>query len=214
MVSSNSEVKAINIVIERRGTSKITSDGSGEEETDEDEGKTTPVKDRAQGAAGSAAARRWTEDVAVRARAALAYQPRGRPPSNVVRPNQPYDVAARALAALRDYGPDRNPRVVQDYGMESDEEANSKATPPPSVDGGVWVDDDAQGGQSRGQNQVSAGLFDSSEVFVSTAVGKTQGKTRQRGSAANFLPGTAAGGELKGKYFVIKACLDRPKHTL
>jgi len=144
-------------------------------------------------AAGGAAARRWTEDVAVRARAALAYQPRGRPPSNVVRPDQPYDVAARALAALRDYGPDRNPRVVQDYGMESDEEANSKATPPPSVDGGVWVDDDAQGGQSRGQNQVSAGLFDSSEVFVSTAVGKTQGKTGQRGSAADFLPGVSAG---------------------
>jgi hypothetical protein len=169
-----------------------------DDEGPEDEGKTAPVKDRAQVAAGGAAARRWTEDVAVRARAALAYQPRGRPPSNVVRPDQPYDVAARALAALRDYGPDRNPRVVQDYGMESDEEANSKATPPPSVDGGVWVDDDAQGGQSRGQNQVSAGLFDSSEVFVSTAVGKTQGKTGQRGSAADFLPGTAAGGDLKG----------------
>ena len=169
-----------------------------DDEGPEDEGKTAPVKDRAQVAAGGAAARRWTEDVAVRARAALAYQPRGRPPSNVVRPDQPYDVAARALAALRDYGPDRNPRVVQDYGMESDEEANSKATPPPSVDGGVWVDDDARGGQSRGQNQVSAGLFDSSEVFVSTAVGKTQGKTGQRGSAADFLPGTAAGGDLKG----------------
>ena len=89
------------------------------------------MKDRAQGAAGGAAARRWTEDVAVRARAALAYQPRGRPPSNVVRPEQPYDVAARALSALRDDEPYRNPRVVQDYGMESDEEANSKATPPP-----------------------------------------------------------------------------------
>ena len=72
--------------------------------------------------------------------------------------------------------------------------------PPPSVDGGVWVDDDARGGQSRGQNppQVSAGLCYSSEVFVSTAVGKTQGKTGQRGSAADFLPGTAAGGDLKG----------------
>jgi hypothetical protein len=52
------------------------------------------------------------------------------------------------LSALRDDEPYRNPRVVQDYGMESDEEANSKATPPPrSVDGGVWVDDDARGGQ-------------------------------------------------------------------
>ncbi len=45
---------------------------------------------------------------------------------------------------------------------------------------------------------MSAGLFDSSEVFVLTAVGKTQGKTGQRGSAADFLPGTAAGGDLKG----------------
>jgi len=47
-----------------------------------------------------------------------------------VRPEQPYNVAARALSALRDDEPYRNPRVVQDYGMESDEEANSKATPP------------------------------------------------------------------------------------
>ena len=57
------------------------------------------------------------------------------------------------------------------------EEANLKAKPPP---------------------QVSVGLFDSSEVFVSTTVGKTQGKTGQCGSAADFLPGTAAGGDLKG----------------
>ncbi len=43
--------------------------------------------------------------------------------------------------------------------------------------------------------QVSAALFDSTEVFGSTAVGKTQGKTGQGGSAANFLLGTAAGGD-------------------
>ena len=108
-------------------------------------------EDRAQVAAPTAA-RRWTEDVAVRARAALAWEPRGHPPSNVVRPGEPYNVAARALSALRDDEPYRNPRFVQDNGMESDEEANSKANPPPpSVDGGVWVDDDARGGQSRGQ---------------------------------------------------------------
>jgi len=101
-----------------------------DDEGPEDEGKTAPVKDRAQVAAGGAATRRWTEDVAVRARAALAWEPRGHPPSNVVRPKQPYNVAARALSALRDDEPYRNPRVVQDYGMESDEEANSKATPP------------------------------------------------------------------------------------
>jgi len=35
-------------------------------------------------------------------------------------------------------------------------------------------------------------------VFVSTAIGKTQGKTGQRGSAADFLLGTAAGRKLKG----------------
>jgi hypothetical protein len=35
-----------------------------DDEGPEDEGKTAPVKDRAQGAAGGAAARRWTEDVA------------------------------------------------------------------------------------------------------------------------------------------------------
>jgi hypothetical protein len=46
-------------------------------------------EDRAQVAAGGVAARRWTEDVAVRARAALAWEPRGHPPSNVVRPEQP-----------------------------------------------------------------------------------------------------------------------------
>jgi len=83
----------------------------------------------AQVAAEGAAARRWMEDVAVQARAALAWEPRGHPPLNFVRPDQPYDVAARALSALRDDEPYRNPRVVQDYGMESDEEA--KAPPPP-----------------------------------------------------------------------------------
>ena len=88
-------------------------------------------EDRAQVAAGGVAARRWTEDVAVRARAALAWEPRGHPPLNVVRPEQPYDVAARALSAFRDDEPYRNPRFVQDHGMESDEEANSKAKPPP-----------------------------------------------------------------------------------
>ncbi len=35
-----------------------------DDEGPEDEGKTAPVKDRAQGAAGGAAARRWTEDIA------------------------------------------------------------------------------------------------------------------------------------------------------
>ncbi len=44
---------------------------------------------------------------------------------------------------------------------------------------------------------MSVALFDW-EVFGSTAIGKTQGKIRQRGSAANFLLGTAAGGDLKG----------------
>jgi hypothetical protein len=39
---------------------------------------------------------------------------------------------------------------------------------------------------------VSAALLDSSEAFGST-VGKTQGKTGQRGSAADFFPGTAVG---------------------
>ena len=50
-----------------------------------------------------------------------------------MRPNKPYDVAARALFTLRDNEPNRNPRFVQDHGMESDEEANFKATPPPQV---------------------------------------------------------------------------------
>jgi hypothetical protein len=111
-----------------------------------------------------------------------------------VRPDKPYDVAAWALSALRDAEPcGRNPTVVPDHGRESGEEAYSKANPP-SVDGGVWVDDDARGGQSQGPPppQVSTALFGSSEVFGST-VGKTQGKTGQRGSAADFFPGTAAG---------------------
>jgi hypothetical protein len=135
------------------------------------------------------AVRRWAEDVARQACAALAWEPRGHPPSNVVRPNKPYDVPARALSALRDDEPYRNPRFVQDH-----EEANSKANPP-SVDGGVWVDDDARGGQSRGQPppQVSAALFDSSAVFGPTTGSKNQGKTGQGGSAANFCRGTATG---------------------
>ncbi len=48
-----------------------------------------------------------------------------------MRPEQPYNVATRALSALRDAEPYRNPMFVQDHGMESDKEANSKATPPP-----------------------------------------------------------------------------------
>ena len=72
-------------------------------------------EDRAHVAAGDASARRWTDDVAVRARAALAWEPRGHPPPNVVRPDQPYDVAARALADLRDNKPYRNPRLVRDH---------------------------------------------------------------------------------------------------
>jgi hypothetical protein len=61
-----------------------------------------------------ATARRSTDDVTVRARAALAlaWEPRGRLPPNFVRPDQPYDVAARALAALRDNEPYRNPRLL------------------------------------------------------------------------------------------------------
>jgi len=44
-------------------------------------------EDRAQVAAGGVTARRWTEDVAVQACTALAWEPRGHPPSNVVRPD-------------------------------------------------------------------------------------------------------------------------------
>ncbi len=59
---------------------------------------------------------RSTEDVAVRARAALAWEPRGHPPPNFfVRPNQPDDVATRALTALMDNEPYRNPRFVLDH---------------------------------------------------------------------------------------------------
>jgi hypothetical protein len=127
------------------------------------------------------------EDVVGRARAALAWvPPRGYAPSNVVRSDKPYDVAAWALSALRDNEPDgRNPRVVPNHGRESD---------PPSVDGGVWVDDDARGGQSQGQPPplVSTAWFGWWEVVGST-VGNTQGKTGQRGSAADFFSGTAAG---------------------
>jgi hypothetical protein len=136
------------------------------------------------------AVRRWTEDVGAQACAALAWEPSGHPRSNVVRPDKPYDVGARALAALRDDEPDRDPRFVQDH-----EEANSKANPP-SVDGGVWVDDDARGGQARGQPrppQVSVALFDSSAVFGPTTGSKNQGKTGQGGSAADFCRGTATG---------------------
>ena len=95
-----------------------------------DEGKTVPVM-LAGTPPHQVAARRWTEDIAVQARAVLAWEPRGHPPSNVVRPDKPYNIAARALSALRDSKPDRNPRFVQDHSMESDEEANSKANPSP-----------------------------------------------------------------------------------
>ena len=60
-------------------------------------------------AAGSAVAaakpRRSTDDVAVRARVALAWEPRGHPRPNFVRPDQPHGIPARALPALRDDEP-------------------------------------------------------------------------------------------------------------
>ena len=56
-----------------------------------------------------------TDDVAVQACVVLAWEPRGYPPRNFVRPHQPYNVAARALAALRDDKPYRIPRLVQDH---------------------------------------------------------------------------------------------------
>jgi hypothetical protein len=91
------------------------------------------------------------EDIAGRARAALAWvPPSGYLPSNVVRPDKPYNVVARALSALRDAEPyGRNPTVVPDHGRESGEEAYSKGNPP-SGDGSVWADDDARGGHSQG----------------------------------------------------------------
>ncbi len=61
-------------------------------------------------------ARRSTDNVVVQARAALAWEPRGHPPPKVfMRPDQPNDVATRALAALRDDEPYRNPRLVLDH---------------------------------------------------------------------------------------------------
>ena len=63
----------------------------GDIEDDEglkDEGKTAPVM-LAGPPPHQVATRCWTEDVAVRARAALAWEPRGHPPSNVVRPDKP-----------------------------------------------------------------------------------------------------------------------------
>ena len=92
-----------------------------DEELDDDE-EANFEANRAHGAAGDAAARRWTDDVAVRARAALAWEPRGHPPANVVRPDQPYDVAARALAALKDDDLYRNPKLVRDHEDWSDGE--------------------------------------------------------------------------------------------
>jgi hypothetical protein len=53
-------------------------------------------------------------------------------------------------------------------------------------------------GQEPPPPQVSTALFGSTEVFGSTTSVKTQGKTGQSGSAANFLSGTAAGGHYKG----------------
>ena len=48
-------------------------------------------------------------------------------------------------------------------------------------------------GQETPPPLVSMALFGSTEVFGSTTGGKNQGKTRQGGSAADFIPGTAAG---------------------
>ena len=147
-----------------------------EELTSEDEANFEA--DRAYGAAGDAAVRRWTDDVAVRARAALAWEPRDPPQANVMRPDQPYDVAARALAALRDDEPYQNPKLVQD---RDDEEPN---------DGDVDDDEDA----GRPHPQVPTALFGPSAVSGAAPIGKTQGKTGQSVSAANFyLPPSVNG---------------------
>jgi hypothetical protein len=149
---------------------------SEEEEFDEDDNDDDGLKSRS-------VANDWTDggrpkeddddelDAARDEATRASVPPRGHPPSNVVRPDKPYDVAARALSALRDDEPYRNPRFVQDHGMESGEEANFKANPP-SVDGGVWVNDDTRGGQSRGQPPPQ-----STVVFGSTTGSKNQGKT-------------------------------------
>ena len=240
-------------------------------------------------------ARRSTDNIAARARVALAWEPRGHPPPNVVRPDQPYDLAVRALAALRDDEPYRNPRLVPDdieepsvagssfdgrkvgtreaedsprtkvktapvvlfagpgdhegpsagasaagmkraaadgweaheqrmaerHGMESDEEANFAAKPPqvstalfwstttleeanleanPQVSTVLFGPTKALGQANDKANppQVSTALFGLSAVFELTG-SKTQGKTGQGVSAANFLPATTAGGKFQGK---------------
>ncbi len=109
-------------------------------------------------------------------------------------------------------------RMAVCHGRENDEEANVEANPTPSVDGGV-CNNDTRGGQSRGQPpsqmstvlfgpmkaigqanfeanppQVLTALFGLTAVFGSTAGGKTQGKTRQGVSAADFLPTTTTRG--------------------
>jgi hypothetical protein len=58
---------------------------------------------------------RPTDNVAAQARVALALEPRGHHPPNLMRPDQPYNIAARALIALRDDEPYRNPRLVRDH---------------------------------------------------------------------------------------------------
>ena len=62
---------------------------------------------------------RPTDDVTAQACVALALEPMGHPPPNLVRPNQPYNIAARAPAALRDDEPYRNPRLVRDHPEDS-----------------------------------------------------------------------------------------------
>ncbi len=100
-------------------------------------------------------------------------------------------------------------RMVARHGRENDKEANIEANPTPSVNGGVWVDDNARGGpkcrrrclarRSANPPQVLMALFGLTAVFGSTTGGKPQGKTGQGVSAADFLPATTAGGNFQGK---------------
>ena len=166
--------KAPPVAQEAKGVSKLDEDEEELDDKDIEDDDSLEDGFPARNEVENKDARRTMDDVVVRARVAPPWEPRGHPPPNLVRPGQPYNVAARALAALRDDEPYRNPRLVQDHIEDS------------SIAGSIF------GKRRGGAREVEA----PSRTKVKTAPVLFAGKfsdesSRRAGGAANFRPSSA-----------------------
>ena len=92
-------------------------------------------------------------------------------------------------------------RMVVCHGIENDGEANLEANPPSQVSTALFGPTKAigQANFEATPPQVSMALFGSTAVFGSTTGGKTQGKTGQGISTADFYRRQLRGGIFRGK---------------